>query len=507
MGRFFQRVDRLSLVTLLAMTACADPLDHSVAASSAAPGEVIARARLGNNTEDITFIDRGPMANHVIAIDGGEVMDIPTEGSRPPTTLFETFSLGLPLPSRGVGYVSADSQLVFNDLVQRDHLLFTDLAGNHTGDLTIHFTGGYFPDHIEGITLMPRSSPYPGAIAMVTWSFATGLEVRVEIIDRTSGDILHELIVDPSIAGNGVTALAFERGHFLVAAVNRTIYAVGLDGLPVAPPVEISELHSIEGIAVAHGGLYAAGYASGKLIGLDRDLGRRPQRDRDFLVGLGLSRLAGMAWDDDSDSFRVAAQISEFARIAAVGPGLGSFEVSATLDEGMYGQLFDVGVIPAEDLLVACTAYGPNALRFIDDAGEISSDLDFGFNPPGRVAYIEATNELAVVFLAEPQVIHILSRAGDETRSIDLGAFGIASVSGLDVDDNGGDPHLVVAGGAEVLELDLDGQLLHSADYTDSLGPTYFVLGDLAVVRSGPDAGALAFDNGETNEVVIVGRQ
>src|ERR1051325_4092470 len=42
---------------------------------------VITRARIGNNVEDITYVSKGALANHVVTLDGYEVFGLPAAGN------------------------------------------------------------------------------------------------------------------------------------------------------------------------------------------------------------------------------------------------------------------------------------------------------------------------------------------------------------------------------------------------------------------------------------------
>lgn len=485
------RWSRVSSLLLLVVAGCAEKRSADSAAL-AGPGDVIARARLGNNTEGLTFIDRGPMANHAIVVDGGEVIAIDTTGRRAaPGRLFHTADLGLVAPPRGIGFASAEQHLVFNDLFDHGRLLFADLDGVLVEELEIIYPAGFVPDHVEGIQVL-RS----GDIAMVVWRFGASTEVRIEIIDRGSGAVTDEIVVDPSIAANGITALARDGDSFLVSPVNREVYRVGLDGAVLEGPLEVDELRSIEGLAAARGGFYAAGYGAGRLIALGRQLQRRPGKDRDYPVGFGFSRLNGVAWDNDSGSLRVGAQITDTASIAAVPADLASLEVVASL-EPFNGVMTDVGNIDSDDLLLASTAFAPNGILFFDDAGDVVGDIDFGGQPAVRVAHVAATDELAVVLLPDLAQLHLFDRDGAPTRTIDLAPIGVTAIAGVDAE---GAELIVADGSGVVFETDLDGVLVDSADYRPILGDGFGIAGMAAM------PGALAFTEGETNEVLVVGR-
>lgn len=472
-------------------------------ALSATSGDVITRARLGNNTEDITFVDRGRLANHAIAVDGGEVLAINTLG-RPAAArrLFNTHGLGLVAPPRGVAFLSRDNHLVFNDAFQRDRLFVTDLDGNPVAQIAIQYDG-FVPDHVEGLAVVPNSAAdHAGTLAMVGWRFGAQLEVRVLYIDRDSGVVADDVVVDPSVAANGITAIAHLGDRLLVSPVNREIQTLALDGSVTGAPVELSELESIEGIAAVRGGLVVAGYGAGRLVGLDRSLARRARFDRDYLVGLGHSRVHSVAWDDDAGALLAAAQVAGPGEIAAITPDLSSSSIVAVTPGG--GLLNGVTAVAGTDEVIAGNAFAPNGLLVFDN-GALSTVVDVGFAPPREVAYIPATGELAVAFFGEPpSLIHFFDRDGTPTRDIDFGASaGVPQIAGLDHDG----ATLVLADAAGVVyETDLDGALLDATDYSTNLGADFPYTSNLAVLRTGANVGALAFTCNDTNEVVIVTR-
>lgn len=467
--------------------------------ASTGASEVIARARLGNNTEDVTRIDRGPLANTVIAVDGGEVIAMARHAA--PRTLFVATGLGNLLPPRGVAFLPREQELVFDDPAQTDRLFLTDLDGRLAEVLPLDYPAAP-PDHVEALVALPPSSPqFPGHLVMVSWRFGARLEADLEVIAR-DGRVVAEIEIDPAIAGRGITALAFDRDHFLVSPVNDEIWSIGFDGAVLDGPVLLDELTSIEGLAAVPGGFVAAGYGDGKLVGLDRHLDRRPNLDRDYRIGHGFTRMAGIA-GGAGGALWVGARYDR-TRIATLSLDLEDLEVVGDFAGNGDTILGGLTVLDGEDRVAAAHVFAPNAVLVFDAAGEIVESLDFDFPPPLEIAFVEQTDELLALFPFDPPgMIRVLGRDGAEHRRIDLAPAGSPALVSIEVDESGPDPVIVGLDGAgTVYEIDLDGAVLRTVDYRDLLGDA-FIPGGVALVGSS----ALAFFDTETNEVVISERR
>ena len=71
MDTLTRRWTRLVVAGLVARTALL-----SVAAKPASRVEILTRARLGGYAEDLAFVTNGPLANHIVMVEGYEIWGI-----------------------------------------------------------------------------------------------------------------------------------------------------------------------------------------------------------------------------------------------------------------------------------------------------------------------------------------------------------------------------------------------------------------------------------------------
>src|SRR5215207_8115799 len=144
----------------------------SVLSSEASAQTVIGRARLGNNVEDVTYVTKGALSNHVVTLDGYEVYGLPASGNgnAPFKKLFDLRTLPINIGPRGLAHVESEGLFVLQEPSQPDKLFFVDHKGKLQSTRTIQYLGGFEPVQLEGLAYVPADSPSFGdRILMVVW--------------------------------------------------------------------------------------------------------------------------------------------------------------------------------------------------------------------------------------------------------------------------------------------------------------------------------------------------
>src|SRR4051812_30358254 len=180
----FDALRGVAFVLLLAATAL------SLSAPEASAQTVLSRARLGNNVEDVTYVTKGALANHVVTLDGYEVYGLPASGNgnAPFKKLFDLRSLPINIGPRGLAYVESEGLFVLQEPSQPDKLFFVDHKGKLQSTRTIQYLGGFVPVQLEGLAYVPADSPsFADRILMVAWDenpdCDDGVGTRIEVIN------------------------------------------------------------------------------------------------------------------------------------------------------------------------------------------------------------------------------------------------------------------------------------------------------------------------------------
>src|ERR1700755_3277027 len=98
---------------------------------------IVRRARLGNSTEDISYLGNGQMA----VLDGYDLFLVPFAQTTDPRVktrkLFDVKQLAVTGAPRGVAYLAAEGLYAFNDLRRRSTILLAGARGDAAGERTI----------------------------------------------------------------------------------------------------------------------------------------------------------------------------------------------------------------------------------------------------------------------------------------------------------------------------------------------------------------------------------
>jgi hypothetical protein len=148
---------------------------------------IVRRARLGNSTEDISYIGNGQMA----VLDGYDLLLVPLAQTTDPRArtrkLFDVRGLAVTGAPRGVAYLAAEGLYAFNDLRRRSTILLAGARGEAAGERTLQYPAGFAPDQVEGIDAMTVAQGLgkTDLLLVSAITFGPELESRLEIFTRS----------------------------------------------------------------------------------------------------------------------------------------------------------------------------------------------------------------------------------------------------------------------------------------------------------------------------------
>jgi len=309
---------------------------------------VVARKRLGNNTEGITFFAHGNGRN-VAVIDGYDVFNVrlpdvnsgqrprpcdPTQGhsGRNCRQLFNVHPLGTIAP-RGIAFVASQDRFYFSAL-DPTRLYATDVEGTVLPPLDIvHKNDPSDISQWEGLGYIPPDSPiFPDTIIGIT--IHNGLRGTIQIIGL-DGIVLREIVFPQgSPLFSYLGGIAYKSpDRLLVTAASNGIFEITFDGTIVGEAHPVAGAQGpFEGLmTIEDGRVVAAEYSTGRLFVLDNTFEQRPGDDRDFVVGLGITA-SKLAWNPDTGEFLVSAPgPAGAARVFAVSSNLKQSRLVADL--------------------------------------------------------------------------------------------------------------------------------------------------------------------------------
>jgi hypothetical protein len=498
----------VSLLVLLAFAAFA----------SAQEVQVIQRARLGHHLEDMTFVDKGPLAGHIVIVDGYEVFAFPAEGRGNSAfkKLFDLHAFPLYAVPRGMAYCESENLFFFNDIRPTTLLHVVDAQGRSHGTRTIKYLNGYLPEHLEGLTYIPASSPmYPDHFAMVAIDSTNTGTARI-IILRRDGQVVAEIFPAAPLQGGALGAIAYQTPGRLVVSYwpgwvfNKEIYAIDFAGNILQGPIPTPGLQGFEGLVELRSGLLAgADGASGKLHFMDANYNYLPERDRELPFGVGVFRPVGMAWQGNAQNYLLNYWLEYGSSIFSIPSTLDSLSQIADLAAAGYWNAYRLAYMADEDRIAVVHRNGPRAILLLDASGvivEIINLTPLWLGRPNTVSYIPTAKQFAVSFLEQPGVLHILSRTGQVDRTIDLTAFGVSGyidAAYFNPAHLSGGQFLVLTPNttSRALVLDFYGNFLGEFNYRQAIGATSPYA--LFPITSGTNAGTFGLLDNEGNELFI----
>ena len=464
---------------------------------------VVRRARLGNNTEDITFVNTGPLAKHIVIVDGVEVWAFPAQGKgrAKPRMLFDLSGMDMNWEPRGITWFASSQLFALND---KTDLVMVDHRGRVVERTPFVFPAGYEPEHLEGLAYLPHdSSFYPDHLMLV--AMGGDPYTRLEII-RRDGVVVHEIIVDDELQWTYLGAIGFVAPDRILVSDYEWFYYLNFAGEITEGPFHILEGQSFEGVVqLANGMIAAAGYWDGTLFMLDEYLNHMPEKDRDYKIGFDLVRRpAYVAWNPINDQFLAINWIDR--DVIAISPALDLVEVVANPPDDGYLVPRSVTVLPDEELMAfAHRNYGIHAILFYDQNGSFQEELDLSWlGMPILIEYMANTDEF-LVRLADPGFesrLVVLGRDGSYHGEIDFAPAGIENIFEIVFFDPGhpSGGRLMIRDGTRVHITDLDGYWLDDFDLRTDLG---VFRASLTAITTGPEAGAFAAMWMDNSELVV----
>ena len=487
-------------------------LAASLAAATGFAGhgpKVVKRERLGNNSEDITYVSKGKHQGHVAIVDGREVLVVDAskskQGNAKSAFDFEGWALGG--APRGIAFVESEERFYFNDPTHLDMLIIADDRGEFVETRTITYLGGFTPAHCEALSYIPPGSPqYPDHLLMVTWDEFQA--TRIQVI-RLDGQVVAEILPGPPLTDIPLLGMEFVAPDRIIVTELSwyDIYTLDFDGNVLGGVVSVTGNRSTEGLAqIGDGSIVAADYAAGTLTYFDADLVPTPDRDRSYRIGLGVSRFGGISWDPSTDEFILSAQPNPY-ELVRVDDKLKSAtgRVPMAPQGWRYG---DTAFLAAENL-TAAVRNSTARIDLFDSAGVIVEQIPVGWiGSTNGLGYIESTGEFALTTrqLGLRHLVYIVGRDGALVRTVDLSPLGVAIAVNLDVfdpSDPSGGRMVFTANGDRILVTDVDGVLIQELDDVSATLGAPLAYASIAAITSGKHAGAFAASVIDTSELVV----
>jgi hypothetical protein len=473
---------------------------------------VLARRRLGNNTEALTY---DPLNDRAVALDGTDVIGIalnpldavvlatmrePDDGisGRGFRKLFDVLDLDpIVRDFKGIVFVPTQSRYYFASTGPENATKFFSADASGHPRPTLNLRGLDTSDWVqwEGMSWIPPNAPAHGgtiaALGIRSDFFAHIFYVRLD------GSVEAEVIPQPGtplqdylcgiqywprhpgtlLLSNCGTGTGVLGGHSQVYAMDmRTGALIGDASKPLITMVAPGDT---EGIVVRRNGqVLLSDYETGRLSAFDSALNPTPAEDRLFVVGLGVS-MSRLTWNFDAGEFDVISPV-----------GLKVFAVSRDLRSARL--LFDVDVNHEVDPSAA------GAINYLG-AGQVAvgnrfpprgidiADVTTGFSisrllflqptyPPGaaftpRGIGILGPDQFLLRVSGDNTALKVVSRSGTPntdffpdgvlpTRFADLPLSVPTQGMGAQVFDAGSGPRIFT--GNEIY--DLSGHLLHVID-------------------------------------------
>jgi hypothetical protein len=326
---------------------------------------VLARRRLGNNTEGLTY---DPLNDRAVALDGTDVIGIalnpldavvlatmrePDDGisGRGFRKLFDTLALDPVFRDfKGIAYVPTQGRFYFStigaDLATK--LFSSDAAGHPRPTLNIKGLGDTSTwQQWEGLAWIPPGAPsHGGTIAGLGYRTADFIAHIFYI--RLDGTLEAEVVPQPGTPLEGcLTGLQYwpqHPGTLLVtdcaagsgvAGAHPHVYAMNMQtgalvGDPSKPLITALEPGDAEGIIVRRNGrVLLSDYETGRLSAFDSSLHPTPGEDRLFVIGLGVSARS-VTWNYDTGEYNILSTLS--AHVFAISPDLKSSRLLFDID-------------------------------------------------------------------------------------------------------------------------------------------------------------------------------
>ncbi len=469
---------------------------------------ILARARIGNFVEDLTYVDRGPNAKRAVVIDGWEARGVKVagKGRGQVKTLFDLRDLGGIDYVNGMAWIESEKRFALVDGANPGVMVVTDHKGKQVEEREIVYLGGFFPDWLEGLAYLPADAVhYPDHLALVAITNPAGGEPfhrsRIVILDR-GGQAVAEIIPDegPVAQGWGLGLTHFAPDRLLVWDLYQMLgYFLDFDGTVSGPVLESPSDRHLEGLAqLPDGRVMGTSLQGGKLFLFDEDLEHLTGLDRSYLIEPGVSRADYVGWDGTRDELLVVEL--DFQRLVQALPE----------DLGTAEPVIDIGIgtrcvmhLPDEDRIAVIRRNTSEILLF-DRSGLQVETIDLSAHGlPNYAEYIPAKSQWVVRFSGMGSQMVFFDRDGTYSRTLDLAGDSIfAAFFAYFDEDHPTGGRFVVFDRPTVYVIDFDGVVLGQFDAFEELGILQWA--DLIGVTSGARAGSIAFLARNHNEVLFV---
>jgi len=467
--------------------------------------KVLQRARLGNQTEDITFVTNGPRADYVAIVDGFQVGGV--HSGKRPRSLFDLHALGIRVAPRGITYMASEELFSITDGLEVNTLFLADSRGRPEGTRPIQYLNGFVPDFLEGLAYIPENSAhFPDHLILAANSFSLN-QAFLEIMER-NGVVVDQIAIDPSIT-TYITGVAFHAPDRILVSSGNLIWDLDFNGNVIVGPITIDNVSDIEGLVqISNGDIAAADYQAGELFFFDQNLNRLQNLDRSYKIGINVSVPAGVTWNTDTNQYLVAhaAGLPQTPEIVSIPPSLNKATQVVNLAADGYGGRQDLAYLPDKHL-IAATVGASQQIVFFNNGGVQVGQIDVSaFGIPNNIDYIPTKKQFAVTFQSAPLVIDILDTKGNFVRSIDLSSTpldGISCFAFFNPSDPSGGQFLVLGGSNANLALltDFLGNVQGEFNYRAALGSINPV--DVTAITTGAQKGAFSLMDVGNAEMVV----
>jgi len=476
--------------------------------------------RLGNNTEDITFVPSGPLAGTIAIVDGLQVLAAPLDDGKGKPSVRELFRTSL--PASGITYLPEEGHFALLSQADPFDMPVYDTSGNFVEARPVQYASGQL-FLTEGLAFLPSGAPKFAGDILVAANFgadtlcAGGAGSSLQVLTPDGQGVGSILPAEP-LACQYIAGVAFQAPDHLLATVGNEIWTLDFSGNVVSGPVPVSGSVDVEGITqIPSGGVVTADYAAGQLTFLNADLSPARQKNRsavDYRIGPGLSGTFGVAWDSRRSRYLLTSQFTRGDRsqpqvfsLSSLSSALGGPKQIANLPANGFALPLSVAYLPDEDT-IAVADRASAVLGVFNQQGVLHDELDLSaLAPTAAMDYVPATRQFVVQ--GNGVGLTFLSRGGSLVGSINP-QLGHADAAAFFVDSTGpklllhnDDPFVDFAEGLNVI--DLDGQFF--GGFPSS--PDYAVLGlssdptDMAAITSGPNAGEFAAVDSRTSSIVV----
>lgn len=467
--------------------------------------------RMGHNVEDLTYVSNGPLAGHIVSLDGYDVYSAVVDGRKVrPRKVFNLQGTSISGGPRGIAYIPQQRAFVYTNPRKPDYLLRSDLHGNEIEPIRLSYPDGFVHYHSEGLAFIPPDAPrFAGKLLMVAVQVEPEFRARIFVVDL-SGAVVDELILEGDLHQGWISTISYDnRGGVVVTQGDNKVHRFDLQGKKTGEPVVVEGAKSLEGIAVtAEGSFFVGDLYEGHLRALDKNLAPEPKRDRSYKVGKGVTFPMGLVWRPDLQRLVVEHLSPDGFRFVEMTMGLKQVKPQFSLE---YDATFEssLGWI-AEEGVYSVLRASSGEVWMIRPDGTKTGTLDLSDHMPIlSLDYVPSRQQFVLLTGkkdGEAQEIHLVNRDGTAAGEMDL-----AELSGLEnavsmtaYIGHKGLSFLVAQTpefGSKMVSFDLDGTRLWELDYRSELGLVYPA--NLSALGGAASLGFAASDPGSSRITVF----